>query len=236
MHKHYAFYQVQAQTGIVKLLLLCLLIGLSIIDETVSQVLKLHQAFGQYNVDQWSSECAAVFELCKLMQLCILAAYYSTGKCDRGQSLPPPGANSWIPSLIFERADSVTCTLAMPLRCWFVTDFKEFKEENSNCSAMSGYRGIFPIALHRCAFRTRNSKKWLVGRILIFGSRVTSQCCSAHAHIWWCCLLSSPCFLTSPYMGRAPGQGSNMPIYGWCEIKWLSGGHMTRSTLHIWTC
>ena len=60
-----------------------------------------------------------------------------------------------------------------------------------------------------------------IGRILILGSRVTSQCCSAHAHIWRCCLLSSPGFLTSPYMERAPGHVTTAqsrdlasPIYG----------------------
>ena len=44
---------------------------------------------------------------------------------------------------------------------------------------------------YRSHFNTRQSAQW--------------QSCSAHPHIWRCYLLSSPCFLTSPYMERAPG-------------------------------
>ena len=82
-----------------------------------------------------------------------------------------------------------------------------------------------------CAYLVPESDCLCIGRILILGSRVTSQCCSAHAHIWRCCLLSSPCFLTSPYMERAPGhvtaaQSRDLasPIYG----------HVGALTLYNW--
>ena len=52
-----------------------------------------------------------------------------------------------------------------------------------------------------------------IGRILILGSRLTWQSCSAHAHVWRCCLLSSPCFLTSPYIERAPWPPLNHVIW-----------------------
>ena len=52
-------------------------------------------------------------------------------------------------------------------------------------------------ALSSLAMDSSQNRYWsIIGRILILGSRVTSQCCSAHAHIWRCCLLSSPGFLT----------------------------------------
>ena len=73
----------------------------------------------------------------------------------------------------------------------------------------------------KISFGMSSRNRLSIGRILILGSRVTSQCCSAHAHIWRCCLLSSPGFLTSPYMERAPGhvtaaQSRDLasPIYG----------------------
>ena len=69
-----------------------------------------------------------------------------------------------------------------------------------------------------------------IGGVLILGSRVTSQCCSAHAHIWRCCLLSSPGFLTSPYMERAPGHVTaaqscdlTSPIYQYGHVVALTG-------------
>ena len=69
----------------------------------------------------------------------------------------------------------------------------------------------------------------IIDGVLIFGSRLTWQCCSAHAH-GDAALLSSPCFLTSPYMERARDHVTaarprdlSSPIYGHVEaLTWYS--------------
>ena len=101
-----------------------------------------------------------------------------------------------------------------------------FRFDYSNChittsASNEGSQMISPVSRPAIDNLLSYSVPWYIGRILILGSRVTSQCCSAHAHIWRCCLLRSPSFLTSPYMERARGhvtaaQSRDLasPIYG----------------------
>ena len=62
-----------------------------------------------------------------------------------------------------------------------------------------------------------------IGGFLIVGSRLTWQCCSAHAHIWWCCPAQLTLLAKKSIYGACSGSRDH------CSITW------SRIT-HIWSC